>query len=76
MIHLDGGEPQTLESLDSPGLADEARERVTGLTIAVTAEIDARQDDLPVALRDPATDLREDCGGGRLLLEPLTCGTM
>jgi hypothetical protein len=44
-------------------LADEARQRETRLAVAEAAEVDARQHDLAVALRDTTADLGEHVGG-------------
>ena len=43
--------------MDRAGLTDESRQREPGLTIAETAEVDAREHDLAMSLRDAALDL-------------------
>src|SRR5205807_6184770 len=58
------GEPQASDPGDGAGLAHEPRQLVAGCAIAVTAEVDPRQDDLAVAVLDTAADLVQDrCGG-------------
>src|SRR5581483_10356602 len=52
-------EAEARQARHGSGLAEEAREPVAGLPIPVAAEVDPRQDDLAVALRDPAPDLGE-----------------
>ena len=48
---------------DGADLADQPRQPVPGLAVAVAAQVDSREDDLAVTLRDAALDLGEH--GGR-----------
>ena len=57
VVDLDRREPQALETRRRARRADEARQVVAGVAVAVAAEVDPGQDDLTVALRDPARDL-------------------
>src|SRR5262245_59341189 len=59
MVDLDRGEPKTLEARRRTGFPHEARQAVPRIPVAIAAEIDARQDDLAVALVDAARDLTE-----------------
>jgi hypothetical protein len=62
VVDLDRREPETRETRDRAGLPHEAREVVPGGAVAEAAEVDAGQDDLAVALLDPAADLSQDRG--------------
>ena len=64
VIDLDRREPEPLEPWQRAGLAHEARECEAGGTVAEAAEVDTREDDLSVSLRDPAPDLAEHCVHG------------
>ena len=59
MVHLDRREPQALDTRDRARLADQPRQRVSGLPVAEAAEVDSRQDDLAMALLDASRDLGE-----------------
>src|SRR5207302_6182544 len=59
-----GGEAKPGESGNRAGFADEPRQVVAGGAVAVAAEIDPRQDDFAVTLRDTAADLGEHGVGG------------
>src|SRR6185436_9163747 len=64
VIDLDGGQPEPFDPRDRARLADEARKAESGLAVAVAAEVDPRENDLPVPLPDAARDLAENrpCG--------------
>src|SRR5439155_10715851 len=59
MIDLDRREPQPRETGRRTRLTQQAGERVPGLAVAITAEVDPGQHHLAVALCDPAPDLGE-----------------
>src|SRR5262245_54200037 len=59
MIHLDRGEAQTLQAGDGADLAHEPIEPIAGVAIAEAAQVDAREHDFWMTLRDPALDLGE-----------------
>ena len=61
VIDLDRGEAEPREALDLARRPDQPRQRQPGAAIAETAEIDAGEHDLSVALGDPSPDLCEDC---------------
>src|SRR5262249_37593767 len=57
------GESQPLDARQGSRLADQARERVSGLAISEAAEVDSREHELAMALGDPPADLRENRPG-------------
>ena len=59
VVDLDRREPQALEARRRARRADEPRQVVAGVAVAVAAEVDPREDDLTVALRDAARDLAQ-----------------
>ena len=59
MIDLDRRESQALDTGHCAGLANEPRQRVTGLAIPEAAEVHAGQDDLAMTLGDATLDLAE-----------------
>ncbi len=60
MIDLDGREPKPGQPGNGADRADQARQVVTGLAVAVAPEVDPREDDLAVPLRHAAPHLAED----------------
>ena len=64
VVHLDGREPEALDTRQRAGLANEPGEGVAGLAVAEAAEVDAGEDDLAVPLLDASADLREHGRGG------------
>ena len=70
VVDLDRREPESLDAGDPAGLTEEEREPVARLAVAEAAEIHAREDDLAVALPDPATNL-----GEHGLRSPAACPT-
>ena len=64
MVDLDGGKPQALETGNRADLTDEPRQRIAGIAVPVTPEIDPGQDDLSVALGNATTDLLQHRGDG------------
>ncbi len=63
VVHLDRGEPEARQTGRGAGLAHEPRQVVARGTIPVAAEVDAGEDDLPVALFHAARDLSQHTVG-------------
>ena len=59
VVHLDGRETKPLDAGQRSGLADQPRQRVSRVAVAEAAEVDAREDDLAVTVRDAPLDLRQ-----------------
>ena len=59
VIDLDRRESQALDAGQCAGLANEPRQRVTGLAIPEAAEVHAGQDDLAMTLGDATLDLAQ-----------------
>ena len=59
VVDLDRREPQALDALDRAGGADQAGQRHPGGAVAEATEVDAREDDLTMALGDAPADLSE-----------------
>src|SRR5581483_8894871 len=59
MVDLDRAQPKTLEPRRRAGLAYEPREVVLRRTVAEAPQVDARQDDLTMALLDPARNFAQ-----------------
>src|SRR5205823_2948395 len=62
VIDLDRRETEAGQPRRRARFADEARQVVAGGTVAVAAEVDAREDDLAVPLLDPTRDFGEHRG--------------
>src|SRR5919109_2523937 len=59
VVDLDRRQAQALQTGYRSRLADESRELVAASAVAVATEVDPRQDDLAMALRDAAAHLAE-----------------
>ena len=59
VVHLDGREAKPLDAGQRAGHTDQSRQRVSGLAVAEASEVDAREDDLAVTVRDAPLDLRQ-----------------
>ena len=64
VVDLDRREPEPAETRGRSGLAHEARQVVAGRPVAIAPEVDARQDNLGVALVDASANLPQDGGSG------------
>src|SRR5204862_2729259 len=63
VVELDRGQTEARQAGNRAGRADELRQPLLRLAVAVATEIDSRQHDLAVTLGDTAADLGEDGGG-------------
>ena len=59
VVHLDRGEPEAPQPRRGSRLANEPGQRIAALAVAVAAEVDPGQDNLPVPLVDPPPHLSQ-----------------